>query len=181
MSTVRTDLSKADLAGELRARWLWVGMVVAFLTMQAVLCLLIIYLATSDRSLAIVPDYHEQALHWDQRVAARRASEALGWNGTWTVANEADLVGRREIRLALVDRDGRPVAGAVVSAKLFHHARAGEVQELRFTEISPGSGQYAALAEMRKPGHWEIHISAKREGLTFLLDEQRELNWTEPR
>ena len=56
--------------GETRAKLIWGGVVVGFLSLEIVMCLVAITLSSGDESFAVVPGYHEQALQWDETRAA---------------------------------------------------------------------------------------------------------------
>ncbi|HEX6986448.1 MAG TPA: FixH family protein, partial [Planctomycetaceae bacterium] len=157
---------------ERTAKLVWVGVVAGFLTLELVMCLVAATLAAGDPSFAVVPGYHEQALHWDETVAARRASDALGWTADVT-ATEADALGRRSLTVTLRDRRGQAVSGAAVEAELFHHARAGEVRTVPFAEAAAGT--YETTTEMRRDGLWELRLSARRGDDRFVRARSIEL------
>ncbi|MBX7169167.1 MAG: FixH family protein [Pirellulales bacterium] len=163
-------------SSELKARWLWGAVIVGLLLFQIAACLLIIYLATSDASMAVVPEYHEKALHWDDAQAAQRASDALGWQASWAFDDTVDVLGRREIRLSLHDASGRPVGGAMPTVEVFHHAHAAAAERFTLVELGSGSGLYSFVARVSRPGIWELRLRAVRGQDTFLWNSQNTLN-----
>ena len=91
--------------------WIWPTIVVGMLGMQIILCSVAFFVATSDPSQAVVHDYHTKALAWDEHMAGLRAGEALGWSVELVVAESADMLGDRTIRLSLKDAQGGPLTG----------------------------------------------------------------------
>ena len=65
-----------------RAALRWGGFVVALLSLQVIGGIAAIMIATGDESFAVVPNYHQKALHWDDEVQAPRGLETFGLDGT---------------------------------------------------------------------------------------------------
>ncbi len=140
--------------------WVWPAIVVGMLGVQIIICTISFFVATSDPSQAIVRDYHTKALAWDEHMAELRAGEALGWNVALVVAESADMLGDRTVRLSLKDAQGEPLTGASVSVVAFHLARASQVVEAELKEAAPG--EYVTQMKMRKAGLWELGFVARR-------------------
>ena len=140
--------------------WVWPAIVVGLLSLQIVICMIAFFVATSDPSQAIVRDYHTKALAWDEHMAELRAGEALGWDVELVVAEAADMLGDRTVRLSLKDAQGEPLTGASVSVIAFHLARASQVVEAELKEAAPG--EYVTQMKMRKAGLWELAFQARR-------------------
>jgi nitrogen fixation protein FixH len=149
-------------------------MVVALLGMQVVLGFAAVTLATGDASFAVVPGYHEQALHWDENRALLRNSAALGWIDRISADATADVLGRRTLSIALQDESGRPLTHASVAATVFHHARANEVQNVSFVE-SAVPGRYSVELPMRQNGLWEVRLNATRGAKRFAMTRRIEV------
>jgi nitrogen fixation protein FixH len=145
-------------------------LVVGLLTLQVAMGFAAVTLAGGDASFAVVPGYHEQALHWDEARAAARNSASLGWRDHIHAAEQADVFGRRQLTVELQDRAGVPLTAANVKAVVFHHARANEVQNVSFAEIS--NGRYEAELLMRQTGLWEIRLDASRGGDRLIATRQ---------
>ncbi len=138
--------------------WLWPGIIVGILSVHTIACLVVVYIATSDPTHAVIPNYHEKALAWDQQQAKVRASSALGWTCEIETALEADMLGERSVRISMKDAAGEPITGAAVKLQTYHHARSGDVVDAEFGEGAPG--EYVAMVTMRKPGLWGFEITA---------------------
>jgi nitrogen fixation protein FixH len=178
MSVARTVESN-ELEPEVQAKLLWVGIIVGLLGLQAIMCFVAAFLATKDPSFAVVPDYHRRSLAWDADRAEQAASDRLGWKMATDVDPQADVLGRRRICIDLQGPGGKPIEGATVSATIFHRARAGDVQTIRFSERS--SGHYQAEPTMRRAGLWEIRIKAERDQDHFRQTVVHELTFSKER
>jgi nitrogen fixation protein FixH len=135
--------------------------VIGFLALQVMLGGLAIFLATSDPSWSVVPDYHRGAMAWDQEKAAQAASDQLGWRCQLNVDRVADMFGKRLVRLRLTDSAGQPVVVDRIGAMVFHHARASQSQQV-VLEKGDEPGLYQAVVSMKRPGWWEWRLSSSR-------------------
>lgn len=142
-----------------RRAWLWPGIVVGMLCVHTFGILIVVFIATSDPSQAVVPDYHAKAVNFDREQAQRRASEALGWTCQADASQSPDLRGQRAVRLSLRDAKGEPLTGATVSLDAFHHARANKLVHAELTESAPG--EYTAVMSMQRDGLWTLAVDVK--------------------
>lgn len=137
-----------------RAAWRWGALIVGLLGLQVLGGVAAIVLASGDKSVAVVPNYHEKALHWDDEMAAQAASAALGWRCHVDAVGEAS--GPTGLRITLTDRQGAPVMVRSGTLRFYHHARAAEVRQLpiprgKFSSMDlPGC--FAA------PGLWQVML-----------------------
>ena len=143
---------KTDAAKEKRAKWFWLSFILMFFVGQAVLWTYAINKVSNDPSHAIVEDYDSFATQWDETQAKKAASDALGWHAALTADHERIVV-------KLTDTLGKPVE-AEVTAKVFHKARAAEVQEILFTQTEPGI--FIGTADLEQSGHWRVRLTATR-------------------
>lgn len=160
-----------------RWRWLlWPGSVFMLLGSQVIMSVTALVLALSAGSLAVEPDYYQQAVAWDQSQAEQRASAALGWELQLSVeALPEDPLRRRRLSLALQEAAGQSVTGAQVAVGYFHHARGDDRREATLEEVAPGV--YAARLVMPQPGLWEFRIQAEHPQGRFVQRIERTLRW----
>jgi len=151
------SLSQSHAAAERRAKLFWVTLVVLLLTLQVLIGAAAIYLSTGDRSVAVVPDYHRAALDWDNTKAANTAAQRLGWNLTLAASDVADGRGMRAMEIQISDAEQQPVDALRVNGRIYHHARGGEIETIRFRSI--GDGHYLAMAPMARPGLWQVDVN----------------------
>ena len=144
---------------------LWPGLLIAMLGAQIILMLVMVYVATSDLSFAVEPDYYQKSLQWDDTSEQRRESEELGWSASIQVAESADLYKVRDIQCTLTDRSGEPIDGAEVDIIAFSHARGAE--RIALTLDPAGQGQYYGRMKVRRGGLWEFRIVVHRGDVVF--------------
>ena len=92
-----------NTTGTRKRAWLWPSIIIGMLGVHTIGCLIVVYIATSDPSHAVVPDYHSKAVAWDEHQALARASSQLGWTCTIQTALEPDMLGQRSVRISLRD------------------------------------------------------------------------------
>lgn len=151
------------------------GIIFVLIGMNVTIVGITAWLATSDPSVAIEPDYYRKATAWDRTADQHRDNARLGWSTTAAVMKRPDT-GATVLELRLLDRAGAGVLGATVKATLFHNARASQRMEIAFTEASGGA--YLAAPRCERTGVWQIQIVAQRGLETFT--ESIELQITEP-
>jgi len=148
---------------------IWPMIVVGILGVSWVVCGITVYAALSDSSHAIEDDYYERAVSWDETMAARRASEALGWTAEVAVSAADPHTGKRWLTVSIVDASGAPVSLDGAEAVAFHHARRGEARAV--TLRSTGTGTAAGELGVGADGLWQVRLRALS-GDDVFLDSQ---------
>ena len=156
---------------------IWPGIVVALLAGQLIVSFVAAALALGDPAQVVEPDYYGKALRWEQSQAELRQSEELGWVVGWEIADAADLLGQREVKLVLIDAEGEPVTDAVAGVLFYHHALSGQREEASLTHSE--DGVYTAVLPMRRDGTWQMNLRVTRGEVTFV--NQRVVNVGESR
>lgn len=126
-----------------------------------------------DPSFAVEEDYYERGEHWDDEIAARAASAALGWNVT--LEAEAVAVGDGgEDRLVLVvgNTEG-PVTGLTGEVQAFHNADPAHPREAVVEEL--GDGRYRFGLDVHRPGLWQWRVVLRRGDQTWRGTLRREV------
>lgn len=136
----------------MKGRWV-VFMIFGILGMSAVANAMLIRFAVADPTFAIEPNYYDEALAWDARVAQREANARLGWKLTPHLQKRAD--GDAELVLDAVDADGAPLDGLAVSVNASPNLCAR--QRVR-TELVSGRGSVGPAC----PGLWQLAVDARR-------------------
>lgn len=160
-------------ARERRYRLVWVGLILTLLASQIVLMAAMVYLATSDASFAIEPNYYQKGLNWDAVAAQRQQNQRLGWSAQLEVGTEVSAAGERTLICTLADRTGRPLDGAMIDAVAFAHARASD--RATVTLVPAGNGRYEAPVRFARAGLWEFRLAVQRGPETFTYVEQRDV------
>ena len=133
--------------------------------------LYLVHRAASDPSFAVEDRYYAKAVSWDEKLAERRANDALGWQTSSGVSGAPNAV--RDVSLRIVDREGRPVAGARVEVEAFPVARSSRVTHAVLSEIAPGS--YLGALEASRAGLWELSFRATRGSDRFTTVARKDL------
>jgi nitrogen fixation protein FixH len=135
MTITTTNIATDNDIANRRAARRWGAFVIGLLSLQVIGGAFAIFLATGDESVAVVPNYHQQALDWDQQVAIRNASAKLGW-----VAEMSQLdaqAGSAGLRISLRDRDGQIVEIQSGTLEIYRHVRAGNVRRVAIPSGAP--------------------------------------------
>lgn len=108
-----------------------------------------------------------QGLHYNDRLAERRAQEALGWSAEVASAGLQD--GVATIELIYRSADGAPIHALEVSGLIGRPASRTDDQALVF--ISASEGIYRAEIEGLAPGVWKLTARAQNmRGEAFELE-----------
>lgn len=167
----RTAPPSAETPEHQPGAWRWPLIVVTLLAGHLTICCVTIYLATSDPSFAVEPDYYNKALHWDEFNRQRYANAALGWKLDYQVDKQADVLRQRSLRCTLVDQAGQPIRDAAISLVAFPHRYGTRRQTVELTATD--EGDYAATLRFGTLGLWEFRFTVKRAGQTFTYTDQR--------
>jgi nitrogen fixation protein FixH len=177
MSAVaRMKMEVSPEVAERRARRFWVSFICLILGSNVAMGFFAVYLALSDPSQSVIPNYYQKGLDWDKTKALWAASEKLGWSVQVSITPDSAAAVKRKIRLTVLDRDGKTVEKAMGSLALFHHAHGKSVQELSLNEVFPGV--YECEAIMADPGRWEMTLHLKQEETEYLWREEKDFKWT---
>ncbi|MBL8999414.1 MAG: FixH family protein, partial [Gemmatimonadetes bacterium] len=143
----------------------WPALILLLLAGNACIVAATIYLATSDGSFGVEPDYYRKAVEWDQSARLRRQGERLGWTVESSLAppSRAGEPGRLEVRLLGPQREAAERAsldGAAVEFEVFAHARSADRQRGTLTDL--GGGKYAGAVRIDRAGVWEVRLTIHR-------------------
>lgn len=143
--------SSSMTRSERSAPYFWIGLVVTLLGLQVILGFFALTLATGDPSVAVVPDYYERALHWDESEALKKSSQTLGWNVQFTTEDRPT-----SLTILLQDRNKNPIEIETGTVQLYHHARASQVR--RHQCETNADGKITLSDCFVKPGYWEVTL-----------------------
>jgi nitrogen fixation protein FixH len=162
-----------NAAAEPKRHLLWPLLIAALLAGHVLAVLVMVYVATRDRSFAVEPDYYQKALHWDDIAAQGRENARLGWKLAIEVSGSTTPLGERTVSCRLSDGAGKPLEGAVIDMIAFAHARAG--QWLSGVMEPQGVGVYGTTLHLRRKGLWEFRLVVRRGSDTLTYSEQRQV------
>lgn len=141
---------------ERRARRFWVSVIVGLLGLQVLGGAVAVYLALSDPTVAVIPNYYQASLEWDTKRRNLEQFQSLGWKSHVLVDAEDVELQQRLVTIQMRDKDDQPVRGLKVYAQVYHHARGGEIHRLRFDEADPGN--YVSITRLTKAGLWQVDL-----------------------
>ena len=153
--------------------YFWPGFIIVLLTGQVILLSGMVYIATSDLSFAVEPDYYQKGLNWDDIAAQQRRNTELGWEISLEFGDPSRPLAEREVRCVLTDRDGAPLDGAFIDMVAFPHSRGSE-RELVMLEPE-GDGVYSADMRFQKKGLWEFRFVVRRDPEVFTHVERTDV------
>lgn len=128
----------------------------------------VVRIAASDPPVVEADRPYEMGEAYQQELEAFRASAALGYSAA------VDAAGGH-VRIALTDRDGRPVTGLSGSVDLQRPERKDRDQTAPLKETSPGT--YEATADLTPAGVWRLHTSLGGPSGRWLDDRRM---WVQP-
>lgn len=150
-------MNGVDPTLERKARRFWVSIIVGLLGLQVIGGAVAIYLATSDPSVAVIPNYYQAGLDWDVKRRNMNRMKTLGWTTSVLVDAEDVDLGQRMVTIQVRNSQGAPVSQVRVAAQLFHHARGMEIHRMIFDETAPGD--YVAISRLTQPGLWQVDLT----------------------
>lgn len=119
---------------------------------------------------------YRKGLDYNNRISAYARQKALGWSH----AVEIDMA-RKQVRLTLVDRHGRPVSGLLVNGFIGRPATEQYDRAVSLVETAK-PGTYSADVEDLSPGNWLVQIEAseQRTGSSEIVYRLRKRLWLKP-
>ena len=127
-----------------------------------------ITLGTGDPSFAVVPDYYQKGVDYDERKALLAESAKLGWSVEVMPGVSADAIGQRDLVVQVRDAEGQAVKGLDLRIDAYHVARASEPVGFVCVEVLPG--QYVGTARMTREGFWQFAIDAASGDQRFIAE-----------
>jgi nitrogen fixation protein FixH len=123
---------------------------------------------------AVVPDYYRKSVEFDAHKADLARSAALGWTARLDVGDAISDDGTRGVSVRVHDHDGNPVADAIVTATLVHHAVPERPD--RVTAFMTEPGVYETRTHVLRPGTWTVDLRIERGGDVMLASDTRLIN-----
>jgi nitrogen fixation protein FixH len=133
--------------------WIFVA---AFAVVLAV-NLSMVWLATSTFSGVDTEEAYRKGVAYNEALAAARRQEALGWS----VESSLDTPAPGEpvaVSVRYRDRDGRPIDGLDLRARMLRPAARGRDHDLALTPLGPGL--YGGVDSLPLPGLWDLDVVA---------------------
>ncbi|MDR3435229.1 FixH family protein [Telmatospirillum sp.] len=133
-----------------------------------VLAVNLVFMASAVRTFSGLSSEHayDEGLKYNERIAAARAQEKLGWTTKAEVQPAGGAVPHSaNIVLTVLDRDGKPVTGLSVQADFVRPTAAGHDSSAPLAE--QGQGRYMVAASLALGGQWDMTVTARRSGQVY--------------
>ena len=104
-----------------------------------------------------------QGVEYNDTLARRAAQEKLGWKASVSATRLAS--GPVRIAVGLVQADGHPAQGAVLSGELRHPSNENRDHPLALKEIAPG--RYQADLPGVGAGFWDVVVNSSARSAPF--------------
>jgi Predicted integral membrane protein linked to a cation pump len=127
---------------------------------------LMAYFATSTFTGLETEGAYQKGLAYNQNLASARAQEAMGWT-VETRARPAEGVTGAQVDVAVSyrDRDGKPVDGLTVTARMIRPTAKGHDHDVTLKPL--GDGLYGGVFTMPLNGVWDMDILARGDGVSY--------------
>ena len=116
------------------------------------------HMASISYTGVVTDQSYEKGLQYNQTIAKAESQARLGWDAAITKNGSG-------VQLVLVNRDKKPLAGAMVSLWLTRPVHGGIDQKLEMKETQ--TGIYYAPVALPEKGLWEARIEARKGGHSY--------------
>ena len=146
----------------------WPLLIVGFLVLGVTWSIGVVIASQSDGGPAIVEDYYEKAIAWDQEAQRRAESDAQHWQ--ISISKKTS----NELSVQILDEQGTPVDGltGIISAQKPSDSK--PIAELPLTPSDTQPGVYTASFSDFSRGLWDIHIDAEIDSRVVYTTQRKE-------
>jgi nitrogen fixation protein FixH len=152
---------------------LWPILLTSLISIHIVSVVVMVIVATHDRSFAIEPDWYLKGLNYEQTVQQQRENRRLGWSVQLDISPPLTGTKQRSVTCMVFDRGGKPVKNAKVDLVAFAHLRANSPTSRVL--LPQDGGEYGATFGFEDPGMWEFRLLITRGAETFTQIVKREI------
>ncbi len=145
--------------------WHWPLIIFGLLGSQMLIWFVMLFIALSDPTVAVEPDYYRKSLNWNDTIQQRADNQRLGWTIEFEIVEPTTVGENRTLRCQLINIDGAPLEGAQITIEAFARARANNRLHLSMSEA--GKGWYETTGDLRRDGLWELRTTVDRGPETF--------------
>lgn len=140
----------------------WPMMIVGFLLLGITWSIGVVVASQSDGGPAVVADYYEKAISWDDEIKRRTQSDAFNWEITieLTNSNTGPI-----LITTLHDAQGHPVDGLNGSIQASRPQEAQPVATMKLLPSDTEPGTYISPFPQHAKGLWDFHLDAEHDTL----------------
>ncbi|MBI3569176.1 MAG: FixH family protein [Gemmatimonadetes bacterium] len=154
--------------------WYWPWFVGALLLATATSQGWMIWTATHDSTVSLVPDYYQKGVAFDTVIAQEGTNARLGWRAALSVASLAADGG--DVTVRLTDASGVPLPGARVQVTGIHNLDGDRHVTQALADRADGS--YVARLPLDRTGLWEFQVDVVRGADHFTADAHVDVTGT---
>ena len=151
----------------------WPILLTSLISIHIVSVVVMVIVATHDRSFAVEPDWYLKGLNYEQTAQQQRENSRLAWSVQLDVSQPFTGTHQRNVICTVLDRAGKPVENATVDLVAFAHLRAS--QRASCVLLPRAGGIYGATLAFEDPGVWEFRLIIARGAETFTHIVKREI------
>ena len=141
----------------------WPLLIVGFLALGITWSLGVVVASQSDGGAAVIDNYYEKAVAWDEEAALRAKSNAQGW-----LVDIDRLIGDPpSLVITILSPSGEPVTGLTGTVQTLRPQKSTPIKQVPLTESSTNPGQYLIPFSESAPGLWDFALDARKD--TFLV------------
>jgi nitrogen fixation protein FixH len=143
------------------------GIVVGFFAVVMAVNAVMVWLALGSFPGLVSGDAYREGLAYNRTLEARDAQRALGWQVTVDAGEQGTP---RRIEARFRDRDGAPLRGLDVTARMVRPVARGADRSIVLREVAPGT--YRAEDDVPSVGHWRIEIDARGDAQGWHMERE---------
>ena len=135
----------------------WPLLIVGFLALGITWSIGVVIASQSDGGPAVIEDYYQKAIAWDQEAKRRAQSDARDWQISISMQDPSTLA------LQIEDIDGTPVIELTGSLAVQRPHDSKPMAQLPLTPSASISGLYTVKFSDFSKGLWDFHIDAEND------------------
>ena len=149
----------------------WPLMIVGFLLLGVTWSLGVVVASQSDGGPAVVNDYYQKAINWDQEIKRRARSDAFKWSLSMELKNSST---DPTLVTTILDAMGEPVDGFQGSIIATRPQIAEPVAVLHLVELETAPGVYVSAFPQLSKGIWDFKIDAENDAAVVYTTMRKE-------
>jgi hypothetical protein len=157
---------------ETRSAIFWASLIFGLIAINLGIAAFALVVAIADPSFRPLPDYHSQAVDWQNHKDLLTQSDRLGWQ-IKIDPFEAPL----GVRVFVTDAQGSPVTGGTGTLMAYHFTRSAEHRCVRLQESQQEAGVYYAQMPIDRDGNWQMSLDLRGpQGEQYIAE--RTVDWS---
>jgi len=144
---------------------LWPILLTSLISIHIISVIVMVVVATHDRSFALEPDWYAKGLHYEQTVQQHRENSRLNWSIKLDIGQPLAGTKQREVACTLSDGGGKAIQNAKIDLVAFAHLRAND--RTSSVLLPQEDGRYLAIMDFEEIGMWEFRFAVTRGPDTF--------------